>query len=270
MSEFSAFEGEMAFRDLSPGDERSLATFALAVQAAMPAIPDPALTRNVVPELAAAAATGERAAARSAPAPVRVVPVPRRRPRFAMAARIVFAVALLPALFAGMAVAGVSLPGPAQDAFEAVGVELPNQDDSSSTAGDDGSGRDLDVIEDGATGAGQDKSNPARIRGRGNGEQGRGRALGKRGIPPGHDKANGNNAGGNGKGKAIGKTDGTPPGQAKVKPPPPKPVVPPGQAKKGDEPQQNAGGGGNGPSNSNAGGNGGRGPVDRALRLLVQ
>jgi hypothetical protein len=260
----------MGFRDLNPEDERSLATFALAVRAALPAIPDPALTRNVVPELAAAAATGERAAARSAPA-VRVAPIPRRRPRFAIAARIAFAVALLPALFAGMAVAGVSLPQAAQDAFEAVGVELPNQDDSSSTGGDDpAGGRTIGPApgESTGNGAGLDKSNPARLRGRGNGEQGRGRALGKRGIPPGHDKSQGNNAGGNGKGKAIGKSDGTPPGQAKVKPTPP--AVPPGQEKKGDQAQQNAGSG-NGPSNSNAGGNGGgKGPVDRTLRALLQ
>jgi hypothetical protein len=34
---------------------------------------------------------------------------------------------MIPALFAGLAVAGVSLPAPALDAFERIGLELPNQ-----------------------------------------------------------------------------------------------------------------------------------------------
>lgn len=267
MSDWSALEGEMAFRDLNPEDDRTLATFALATRAALSVTPDQALTRNVVPELAAAASQGSRAAARSAPASrTRVVVIPRRRPRFAMAGRIAFAVALLPALFAGMAVAGVKLPGPAADAFEAVGVDLPNQDDSAEGANSPGSVSDDEQNPAGKTPPGRSKSNPAREGGRANGEQGRGRALGKRGIAPGKDKANGGNGSqGNkgGNGKAIGKTDAAPPGQLKSKPVvPPRPVIPPGQTSK--PPQANAGtpGGSAGP-----GGNG-NGPVDKTLSGL--
>ena len=273
MSGNGANNGEMAFRDLNFENEPALATFALAVKAELRATPDPALTRRVVPELAVAAAAGPRATAESAQASrVRIKPIPRRRPRFAMAARIAFAVALLPALFAGMAVAGVKLPGPAQDVFEAAGVELPNQDDS--TAGDEGSepGRSIPVEDGPGNGAGLDQSNPVRDLGRGNGEQGRGRALGKRGLAPGQTKDNGgngnSNAGGNGNGQAIGKNDGTPPGQAKVKPvkppPPSKPLVPPGQAKK-DGAEPNVSGGGNGNSGAN-----GNGAAKKALGLVGQ
>ena len=282
MSGNGASNGEMAFRDLNFQEDQTLATFALAVKAELRATPDAAITRNVVPELAAAAATGERAAARSAQAaPTRVVALPRRRPRFALAARIAFAVALLPALFAGMAVAGVSLPQVAQDAFDAVGVELPNQD-SDGTAGGDGEPGNTRDIEPGGTGAGagQDKLNPARIHGRGNGEQGRGRALGKRDLAPGQlkDKGGNGNKGGNGKSNAGGNgngngngNSGTPPGQSKPKPvkpspPPAKPVVPPGQAKK-DGAQPNATGGG---GESGGGNGGGGGAAKKALSLVGQ
>ncbi len=271
-----AFRDEMAMR-LTPEDDRELNLFALATRATLMASPDAALGRNVVPELAAAAAAGTRAAARSAPASnVRIKPIPRRRPRFAMAARIAFAAMLVPALFAGLAVAGVKLPDPAQDVFKAAGISLPNQEDSSDASGTGGDSDESTTGDDPAQGKGKglDKSNPARERGRGNGEQGRGRALGKRGIPPGHDKAKGNNGGqGNGNsgsnaggnGKAVGK-DGTPPGQTKAKPvAPPKPVVPPGQAKKGDTPAPSSTGGGN--SGGNGGGNG---AVKKTLGLVNQ
>jgi hypothetical protein len=250
VSERDAFQEEMAF------DDQSLREFALATRAALVAVPDPAIGRNLVPELAAAAATGHRdevltTATRPAGAP--------RRSRRALVARIAFAVALVPALFAGLAVAGVNVPRPAQDAFEAVGVDLPNQEGSDEGGGGESSEptqtRELVPPGEGTEGNGQDKSNPVRIDGRGNGAQGNGRALGKRGIPPGNSGSHSNNgnAGGNGKGKAVGKNDGTPPGQAKPKPvhPPklPRPVVPPGQAKKGAQQDAGVGNGGNGGGN---------------------
>jgi hypothetical protein len=237
MSGLDAIQGEMGYLGLTGEDERELKTFALAVQASLVAVPDQAIARNLIPELATAAAVGHRDNVVAAPARA-----PRRR-RFRMVARIAGAMALLPALFAGLAVAGVAVPQVAQDAFEAVGVDLPNQDSDTAT----GTGTEGEPGENGK-GAGQDKSNPARELGRGNGAQGRGRALGKRGVAPGHDKSKSNNAGGNGKGKAIGKTDAIPPGQARVKPTPPEQTrIPPPQAK-GDA-TSNAGGG-----NSNAGG----------------
>ncbi|HEX5893844.1 MAG TPA: hypothetical protein VFY33_03365, partial [Solirubrobacterales bacterium] len=55
-----------------------------------------------------------------------------------MVARVGIAVALLPLLLAGLAVAGVTVPDPARSAFETIGVELPNQPDESSRGGDEG------------------------------------------------------------------------------------------------------------------------------------
>ena len=58
-------------------------------------------------------------------------PRPRARrfrlllPRLVAVARVTAVVALVPLLFAGLAVAGVSLPEPARNAFEAVGVDSP-------------------------------------------------------------------------------------------------------------------------------------------------
>jgi translation initiation factor IF-2 len=192
-----------------------------------------------------------------------------------MVARIAFAVALLPAIFAGLAVAGVKVPQVAQDAFEAVGVDLPNQGDSNTgSQGSDDGGRTLDPATPGdnvGKGAGLDKLNPAREQGRGNGAQGRGRALGKRGVAPGQTKDKENNAGGNGKGKGVG-SDGTPPGQAKEKPTPPpqsnKPAAPP---KKGGG-SSNAGGGGNAQEQATGGGNAGgngNGPVKKAVEAVT-
>lgn len=226
MSDNGAFQGEMSFRHLSPDEERVQATFALAARAALIATPDPAIGRYLIPELATAAAAGHRGnvvdAART--------PARRRRSRLGLVARIAFAVALVPAAFAGLAVAGVNLPQSAQDAFNSVGIDLPNQTDSDNSASSEeqapGIREDIKSTGIKGAGSGKDKSNPARDRGRGNGAQGRGRALGKRGLAPGHTGTHGNGSQGNGNGKAVGKTSGTPPGQTKVKP------DPPGQAKK--------------------------------------
>jgi hypothetical protein len=173
---------------------------------------------------------------------------PRRR-RLALAARIAFAVALLPLLSAGLAVAGVTLPGPAQSAFERVGIELPNQAGGGEATDDDGDGGTDDPEADdkakpgepGAKGRqnaaekrghGKDKTNPAREGGRAIGTQGKGRGLGKRGLAPGQSNPNrggsGRNGGG-GNGKAVGKTDTAPPGQANKPVAPGKPDSPPAQ-----------------------------------------
>ena len=42
--------------------------------------------------------------------------------------------AALPLLFAGLAVAGVTVPAPARDAFDRVGIELPNQPSTNSSS----------------------------------------------------------------------------------------------------------------------------------------
>jgi hypothetical protein len=266
MSRWDAFDDEMAFlRHLTAAEEdrilsgraprsgqhAELATFARSLRETMLVEPDPAASAALIGRLAATA----RASASTAPSAAPARRVARRRPRLPIVARIAVAAALLPLLMAGLAAAGVTLPGPAQSAFEGVGIELPNQsgtdqsdDDGSGVgAGDEGTrqngtehppstvpadddheGKAMDH-EGKATavkehGAGRQKSNPAREHGRGNGAQGRGRAIGKQGVPPGHSNPN---RSGQGNGKAIGKTDSIPPGQAKpAKPSNPMPAAP--------------------------------------------
>lgn len=221
--------------------DRELTAFAGTLRAALVPAEAPGAAR-LVPMLAEAA--------RSAGAEASVRP----RRRLALAARVAFAVALLPLFSAGLAVAGVSLPGPAQSAFERVGIELPNQagsgnqtDDDTDETGDakagDAKGKPAEPGAKGRENAaekrahGQEKSNPAREEGRGVGAQGKGRGLGKRGVAPGQSNPNRGGNGGNGgggNGKAVGKTDAPPPGQAI------KPVTP-------GKPDSAPGGAGNGP-----------------------
>src|SRR4029450_9481902 len=112
--------------------------------------PDPSHEAALVPRLAEIAA-----AASSAPRPR---PAHRRsRGPLALALRFGAAVALLPACLAGIAFAGVSVPGPAQDAFESVGIELPNQaggDDAADHSAADDSASDDDGD---SAGKGEDK-----------------------------------------------------------------------------------------------------------------
>lgn len=231
MSGGDAYEDEMAF--LRGHDDTEPAAFAGALRAAL-VPPEAPNARRLVPMLA------ETARASAAEASTRRIRAPRRR--IAIAARIAFAVALLPVLSAGLAVAGVKLPEPAQSAFERVGIELPNQADESASeeavpggsgessaggaqdepAGPGAGGRENAA---GKRGHGKDKGNPARQHGREVGAQGNGRGLGKRGVAPGQSNPNrgGGDGGGGGGGKAVGKTGATPPGRAG------KPVAP-GQA----------------------------------------
>jgi hypothetical protein len=113
-----------------------VAQFERALRAAVPTQPDLRLGAELVPRLAqiARAASIEAEQVRGR----RTSPRGRRRPRLALVARVAIPVALVPLLFAGLAVAGVTVPEPARSAFETVGVELPNQPDESSRGGDEG------------------------------------------------------------------------------------------------------------------------------------
>ena len=247
-----AFEEEMLFRTPSDEDAEQLlrgnaregsefaevAEFAQAVGQALPARPEdrPALVRKLA-EVA-------RTASHERPVMTTPIAVPARArrfwsqsPRLIAVARLAAIVAVVPLLFAGLAAAGVSVPEPARDAFEVVGVNLPNQsaDDGQEAersggaaggAGDEGGEKRPAASEqsaakqkgeDGAAdkrGHGVGKANPARAGGRANGEQGRGRALGKRGlapgqvVPPGQLKKDegGNKVQGD---KSVGKTNAT-------------------------------------------------------------
>ena len=224
MSGNGAFEDEMDFlgRMRQPDDD-DLAAFAQAVRSTLVEPPDPATAALLVPRLAEAA--------RGSAPPRPVVPAGvtvRTRRRWTTVARVAVAVASIPILFAGLAFAGVRLPGPADSAFETVGVELPNQaaDHESSASFDDSVSDESVGSEPGAKGKGsaaeqrghgKEKSNKARDLGRGHGAQGKGRALGMRGMAPGN--ANGQvkskgAGGGGGGGYGNGGTESTPPGQA--------------------------------------------------------
>jgi hypothetical protein len=218
-----AFEDEMdLLRRQKPADDE-LAAFAQAVKTTLLVEPDRAAAADLIPRLAEAA----RVSARADRAPTRERPARARR-RWIPIARVGIAIALVPLLTAGLAFAGVSLPGPANDAFESVGVELPNQaapneeSDAGDATGDDSGGADeagdqgLDNAAE-KRGHGKSKSNPAREGGRANGTNGLGRALGKRSLAPGQLKPK-KTGGSQGTGNAVGRTGSTPPGQAKVKP----------------------------------------------------
>jgi hypothetical protein len=247
-----AFEEEMLFRTLSDEDVEQLlrgrapegsefvevAEFAQAVRHTLAARPKDG--SDLVRQLAEAA----RSASPDDAVETTPIPVPTRArtfrlmpPRLVAVARVTVVLALVPMLFAGLAIAGVSLPEPARKAFEVVGVDLPNQpaddgqnseqssgaaDETGSESGDDdgsaaseqkaekekGQRSDADK-----RGHGTEKANPARAGGRANGEQGRGRALGKRGLAPGQLGPPGQLKKDEG-GKAVGKTNPTPPGRS--------------------------------------------------------
>jgi hypothetical protein len=108
------------------GEMNDVALFESALRAAVPTQPDPRIGGDLVPRLAGIARTVTLVAAEEPPA-ASTTYVPRRRSRRGLVARVGIAVAAIPLLFAGLAVAGVTVPEPARDAFEAAGVELPNQ-----------------------------------------------------------------------------------------------------------------------------------------------
>ena len=229
MSGNGAYPEEMDF------SHPDIARFSRAVRATLVTEPDPAASAAMVRRLAdearaSAAIAAERAQRRptSALQPVRRGSVRRRL------IAVGLAVAALPLLTAGLAVAGVKLPAAAEDAFDAVGIDLPNQASDSAGPGDSDADQDQGSGNDGAPGAspaaepGGDKAVKGGKR-RGNGPPSHsnaggnqnpgstnGKAKGKPAAPPGQSKPKpGNSGGGNagGNGNAVGK-DGTPPGQA--------------------------------------------------------
>ena len=202
MSRHDADQGEMdILRSNNPGDD-TLATFGQALRSSLLAPLADTASAELIPRLAAAAresATTTEAAR---------APRARPRPRLVLVARVGVVAALLPALMAGLAVAGVKLPEPAADVFEAVGVTLPNQDEG---AGDDDPAAGGDS-EDGAPGSedgdgeagGWKNDSGEKAKGR-HGKNGKGRALGKRGLAPDQTNPKGSNPGGTGgNGKSQG------------------------------------------------------------------
>ncbi|HEY6771625.1 MAG TPA: hypothetical protein VI035_04135 [Solirubrobacterales bacterium] len=191
--------------------------FVDALRAAVPTRPDPGLGADLVPRLAATArASTLEAETRSMRHDLATTTVTARpRSRRVLVARVAIAIALIPLLFAGLAVAGVTVPSPARSAFKAVGIHLPNQPSSHSQApaGGDGGAGETTGPEGVSEPANPDQTTPNGAGGK-SPAQGQGekhpKASGKAKKPPtGHAKA--------------------PPGQTKV--PPGQTKTPPGQAK---------------------------------------
>jgi hypothetical protein len=118
-----------------------IALFQIALRAAVPTKPDPQIEADLVPRLARIARESglDAGATRIAAATAATTTARRRRPRsrFALVARVGIAALMVPLLLAALAVAGVTVPHVARDAFDSVGVTLPNQpsDESSSEGG---------------------------------------------------------------------------------------------------------------------------------------
>jgi hypothetical protein len=188
VSSNGAYEDEM----------NEVALFESALRAAVPSRPDPRIGTALVPRLAEAA----RAATLEADArPVRQRP----RSRFALVARVGIAVALIPLVLAGLAFAGVTVPGPARDAFDAVGIALPNQPSEHAQSSSHSQG----AAHAPAHAPGKTTSDTTTT------SKGKSEAAHKHALKQ-HQKAKGK-ALGHDKGKAVGLNGSTPPGQAKTK-----------------------------------------------------
>jgi hypothetical protein len=237
-----------------PDDMNESLVFMDALRAAVPTSPDPRLGVALVPRLAATARASTIEAETRSMRPgtaTTAVASRRHRSRRALLARVGIAVAVVPLLFAGLAVAGVTVPSPARSAFDAVGINLPNQPGKNSgheaspqsaqpPAGTTGTTTSTIPTEGNSDAAHQHAlEQRAKAKGKATGHT-RGKAIGLNDlVPPGQSGDTGppahSNAGGNGRGVANGlsKTSPrqakTPPGQAKV--PPGHTKTPPGQSK---------------------------------------
>ena len=206
MSGGGAFEDRMGFRGISDAEADRLlagnsnggdpearigetAAFLRMARTALLEQPAPEIEADLVRRLAE---TARLRAASRATRPAR--PIFRSRGR--LVAKVAVAMAMVPAALAGLAFAGVTLPGAANSAFDSVGVNLPNQED-----GDDG----------GAAPAGPASEQPSSTKGaqstQGNSDAAHQHALEQR------KKARGK-ALGHTRGEAIGLNDLEPPGQS--------------------------------------------------------
>ena len=221
------------------GEFDEVAAFMRALPEQVSEAPPEGLERSLAPRLAEAARTA--AALAETPAPTEIQD---RRPlsRLALVARVAVAVALIPALMAGLAVAGVKVPSPARDAFEGVGVNLPNQksDDEDATPASEPA-TDTPAGEAGTEEGKGKKLGHAKSPAKGGTPPGKklghAKSPAKGGTPPGNANGQGNggssNAGGNGGGSGGGGgsshsqsgashgNSGSAPGQTRVKPAPP-------------------------------------------------
>ena len=190
MSDNGAYESEM----------KDVALFESALRAAVPTEPDPMLERTLVPRLAAAA--------RASTVPRETRTVRRPRSRRVLVARVGIAVALIPLVLAGLAVAGVTVPKPARSAFHEIGISLPNQPTShthksAAQQGPDQPARNVGTETGTSATPAKGNSAPAHQHALKQRQKARGKAVGHQ------------------RGKAIGLTGSTPPGHSGQTGPPP-------------------------------------------------
>jgi hypothetical protein len=214
-----------------PAEPHEVRAFVRALPAAVATHPDPAVADVIVSRAAMAAHAASLEASRGETTQMEM---PRRgsswRRRVAVAA---VAIALLPAAMAGLAVAGLSLPEPAREAFESVGIELPNQPDAEDQApagakpgrdDDDGAAwRDASDVRSGG-GAGAASQGPAQPD---DGGDGPGNAGNEKGGQSGQSQGGGPESTPPGHGATPPGQGGVPPGQGE--PPPGHEVVPPSE-----------------------------------------
>jgi hypothetical protein len=142
MSERNAYQGEMGSPRSDPGldldrllaDGRDpalgnaeLAAFAHALRATFRSEPSADIAARHLAEIRVAAALP---ASRARPV------APRRRRAWRLALSTVVVALSLPLLAAGLAFAGVALPGAANSTFERLGIDLPNQGPDEASSGD--------------------------------------------------------------------------------------------------------------------------------------
>ena len=208
-----------------PDEMNDVALFTDALRAAVPAQPRRDLTATLVPRLAATARASTIEAEARTSRRSQGLPAGRPRSRRGLVARVAIAVALIPLLLAGLAVAGVTVPSPARSAFDSIGIHLPNQPkdkaekdesgpssqppaDESEAGGGQGGGSGASEAQPGT------KQGKAKGKGKANGngetgDKGRGKAIGRNdAVPPGHSGQTGppthSNAGGNAGGSSGG------------------------------------------------------------------
>ena len=183
-----------------PDEMKEVALFTEALRAGVPARPDPGLGTVLVPRLAQVARTATLEA-ETRPSGREAARRPPRR--LALVARIAVAAAVIPLALAGLAFAGVTVPGPARDAFHSVGIKLPNQPAEHNPA----PATPKSSAPSGGQG-GNEVSNAAKTQAKGKGGNS---AAAREHARQQHEKARGE-AKGHSQGKAVGLNESTPPG----------------------------------------------------------
>jgi hypothetical protein len=189
------------------GEMNDVALFERALLAAVPTQPDPVTGDWLVPRLAQIARTA------TIEADMRRMPLRAgARTRRGLVARVGIAVAVIPLAFAGLALAGVTVPGPARDAFDAVGIRLPNQPAETQTSEKAKSPSGQKVESPNSQGGGNAVSDAAKTQrahpaGQGNSAAAHEHARQQRSKAQGEAK-------GHTKGKAVGLNEQTPTGKS--------------------------------------------------------